>query len=247
MVVWHLSCLLLLSLILGQAPALAQRYIELSAEIEINDWSYWFFEDENGLSARNGTPKSLFTKPATVHCVVGTNTWMMEGRFIRNANVTRWFTGINILQHSIIIEAVPAATTKRIYETSDGNPGRPVRVTDLMDLQGRICWLAFCSGSGLKREGRRVSHRAIFGRNWLPLLPGSWTKFRFSTIASVCRRASSCSLLKNDSFSNIRFASPRMCWAGIFHWSFIWFSISRPGFAQKLHRTAHGPIRGSCS
>jgi len=173
---WPVSHMLVLSLLLGSAPAVAQRYIELSAEIEINDWSYWFFEDENGLSARNGAPKSIFTKPATVHCVVGTNTWMMEGHFSQNANVTRWFTGTNILQHSIITEEMPPATTKRIaeisglavgtppvgskstrvHESADGNPGHPARVIDLMDLQGRICWLAFCSGSALKREGRRL-------------------------------------------------------------------------------------------
>ncbi len=168
--------MLVLSLLLVSDTAIAQHYIELSAEIEINDWSYWFFEDENGLSALNGAPKSIFTKLATVHCVVGTNTWMMEGRFRRNANVTRWFNGTNIMERGVITEGIPVATMKRFseftgiaeraygageqftreYETSDGNPGRPMRVTDLMDLQGRICWLAFCSGSALKQEGRRL-------------------------------------------------------------------------------------------
>jgi len=45
----------------------------------------------------------------------------------------------------------------KIFESLDGNPGRPVRNMDL--LSGpctRICWLAFCSGGCLKREGCRI-------------------------------------------------------------------------------------------
>ncbi len=42
----------------------------------------------------------------------------------------------------------------RTYESSDGNPGRPIRVMDLLELNGRIAWLAFCSGSVLRQSGR---------------------------------------------------------------------------------------------
>src|SRR5438552_1123497 len=86
------SALLCLWLVLPTQRAMAQ-FVELTAEVEINDWSYWFLEDEKSLPAENGhSAQSIFTRGAAVRCVVGPNTWMMEGEFARNAKVTRWFT-----------------------------------------------------------------------------------------------------------------------------------------------------------
>jgi hypothetical protein len=90
----------------------------------------------------------------------------------------------------VITGQIPDATIKRLSETSrlvatvpqigeqhtsvhesaDGNPGRPVRVADLMDAPGKICWLAFCSGPALKREGRRIP---LPGDLWKEYLSGT--------------------------------------------------------------------------
>ena len=170
------SWILLLCLVFHLSGAAAQ-FVDLTVQLETDDWDYWFFQDRPAVARTGSEDRSLFRKPATVHCVIGTNTWLMEGGdFSQNAKVTCWFTGTNIVQHSVITQEVPDSVTKliaqtsrfaltsppvgqqstRIYETIDGNPGRPIRVTDLLELRGRICWLAFCSGSALKREGRQL-------------------------------------------------------------------------------------------
>jgi hypothetical protein len=42
-------------------------------------------------------------------------------------------------------------------DSTDGNPGKPPRESDLLTMpSGRIAWLAFCSGSCLRREGRKL-------------------------------------------------------------------------------------------
>ncbi len=152
-----------------------EQFVELNAEIEINNWSYWFFEDSIALSPRNGEPpKSVFDKSVrtTVRFVIGASTWMMQGDFYRNARVTRRFTGTNIIEHSIITAELPdpprianfpvgksadlGEERTRVQESADGNPGRPVRVRDLMGLRGRIGWLAFCSAPSLKHSGRQL-------------------------------------------------------------------------------------------
>src|SRR5262249_11907199 len=103
--------------------------------------------------------------------------WMIESDF-PTCKVTRWFTGTNIIEHTIITKATPDATLKRmsehtrlalaappaghkhtrVYESADGNPGRPRRVAYLMgfDFAGTVPWLAFCSGPVLKYEGRTI-------------------------------------------------------------------------------------------
>lgn len=146
----------------------AAQFADLTAEIEINNWSYWFFEDMKGVSARNGEPpKSIFATGKTARFVVGTNAWMMEGGFRNNATVTRWYTGTNIIDRTVITNQPPdpprvanmpvmlappvGHQSSHVYESSDGNPGRPVRVADFMEVYGKIGWLAFCSGESLKR------------------------------------------------------------------------------------------------
>jgi len=147
----------------------ADEFLELKTEIEISQWSYWFMEDAR---VPNKAHKSIFQEPKPIRVIIGTNTWLMEGKFYRNADVMRWFTGTNIVERSIITEQLPdpprlsnfpvgispPAGEVRIREkpSVDGNPLRPVRVADLMDLQGNIIWLAFCSGQSLKRSGHEL-------------------------------------------------------------------------------------------
>ena len=145
----------------------AEQFVQLTAEIEINDWDYWFFTDKIHRYPGEDHPTSIFTESRTRHCVVGTNTWMIESSF-PTSTATWWFTGTNLIEHMLITKETPEAVVKRmsehsklamssprvgqedtrVYESSDGNPGRPVRVADLMafDLPGSVCWLAFLFG-----------------------------------------------------------------------------------------------------
>ncbi len=150
----------------------AAQFVELTAELECDNWSYWLLEDQRGRQPK----RSVFSEPLKVRCVVGTNIWMMEGDFPGNSRVTRWFTGSEILERRVVTlgqterekerasrlglppqgDPPPGHKVVQTYPSSDGNPGRPVRVMDLMEMRGRVCWLAFCSGSVLRREGRQL-------------------------------------------------------------------------------------------
>jgi hypothetical protein len=163
--------------LLAPLPCPAAQFVELTAEVEVNDWDYWFFCDRNGkYPGEEGVP-SIFRESRTRRCVVGQGSWMIESEF-QNFKVTRWFTGTNIIEYTLIKKqtsdefvtrlsrqsglAMTALETgkkyTRVYETPDGNPGRPARVADLMgfDSAASVYWLAFCSGPALKREGRQI-------------------------------------------------------------------------------------------
>src|SRR5438552_1910479 len=100
---WMLIIFLLFTL-----QRVAAQYMELTVEIELNGWHFWFFEDETNQSAKRKTaPKSIFSKAYTVRCLVGTNTWMMKGDFIANADATYWFTGSNLILQTVITKQVP--------------------------------------------------------------------------------------------------------------------------------------------
>jgi len=134
------------------------QFVELRAQIEFYNWSM---------------------NPATivnVHCVVGTNRWQMDGDFCANCDETYWFTGRQIIEHSITTRvlsneppewAVPiGAEINRVSESVDGNPGtfsacgpngQRLNVgPDYLCPLARIGWLAFCSGPCLKRPGRLI-------------------------------------------------------------------------------------------
>ena len=155
----------------------AGQYIEIKADLEIDDWDGSFFFDKIGHWPGYDHPPSLFTTNLNRRCVVGANTWMLESASA-NASVTYWFTGTNITEHSLVTSRLPDEVLKQMaqvsplaisapavgqqstwtHESVDGNPGRPVRVADVMglDLPAKVCWLAFCSGPSLRREGRQI-------------------------------------------------------------------------------------------
>ena len=108
----------------------------------------------------------------TIHLVVGTNSWRMDGDFCSNCTATYWFTGGTIIEHTKItkmpstdgielseaeISRIIGAESTRAYECPDGNPNRPSAEGPMqLEVLGRIGWLAFCSGPYLKREGREM-------------------------------------------------------------------------------------------
>jgi hypothetical protein len=134
------------------------QYIHVTAEIEVTDWN----------------PGSATSRLRTVHCVVGTNTWQMDGDFISDEQTTYWFTGTNILEHNVITRKSPESISEapigtemnRTTESLDGNPGTLSACgpdgrhremgPDCLCREGRVAWLAFCSGPCLKRQGRRI-------------------------------------------------------------------------------------------
>ncbi len=149
---------LLLAAILPAQFASAQ-FVDLQAEIQVSDWH----------------TKDLNTWTTQIHCLVGTNSWQMDGDFSRNARLTYWFTGTNIIEQSVITKDLSGevkgfdrpgfprvsapeigARNTRVTDCLDGNPGQTVRRLDHLEMVARIGWLAFCSGPCLKREGRQI-------------------------------------------------------------------------------------------
>jgi hypothetical protein len=170
------GCILLLCF-LPTVGTGASQFVELTTELQICDWDYMFFCDKNRkYPGEPGTP-SIFAENQTRRCVVGEDTWMIESIF-PTFEETRWFTGTNIIAHTLIKKGTPDALLSkirehsnlavaapppghrytRIHESVDGNPGRPGGVADLMgfDLPASISWLAFCSGPAFRREDRRI-------------------------------------------------------------------------------------------
>ena len=155
----------------------AAQFVELKAEVEIEDWDALFLFDKVGKWPGSDHPPSIFRQRPTERCVVGANTWLLETTS-ENMKLTYWFTGTNIIVHTLVTRQTPDDFIKRaseisklamtsvpvghrytrIYESVDGNPGRPVRVADLMgfDITAKVCWLAFCSAPSLKHEGRKI-------------------------------------------------------------------------------------------
>ena len=149
----------------------AGQFVDLTVQLEINQWSYWLLQDRRSAEGRD----SIF-RTDTVHCVIGTNMWLMEGDFVQTAFTQIWFTGTNIIEETVITREPSEAELKRpnaikfgltnypplgtkmskTYYTADGIPGRPIREPDLLDLRGSICWLALCSGPALRRDGRQL-------------------------------------------------------------------------------------------
>jgi hypothetical protein len=175
--------LALLPLLAAPLCSGAAQWVELAVEIEIHQWDYWFLCDRIGrYPGQEGAP-SLFTANQTRRCMVGEGTWMIESDF-PTFTETRWFTGTNIVTHTRVKKegaergagrtVAPGGLAMRpapaghpyttVADSLDGNPGRPGGVADLMgfDLPATISWLAFCSGSALKREGRQIFPPSAF-------------------------------------------------------------------------------------
>src|SRR4051812_5969228 len=62
----------------------AAQFVDVTAEVEVHNWS-------------SGTGK-----PLTIHCVVGTNAWQIDGDFCSNCKITFWFTGREIIKHNVV-------------------------------------------------------------------------------------------------------------------------------------------------
>ena len=167
---------LLIYLLSGLDGAAAQ-FVQIATEIQMCDWDYQFFFDRNPEHQEEAGAPSIFIESQTRRCVIGANIWMIESA-LPTFDETFWFTGTNIIAHTVItkpasngfaqkvsertklVVGVPPVGHRytRVHESMDGNPGRPGGVADLMafNVAARISWLAFCSAPTLKHEGRRI-------------------------------------------------------------------------------------------
>jgi hypothetical protein len=140
------------------APA---QFVEVNAEIE-------------GIQSNSITGKIRSRRVYHVKCIVGTNSWIMEGDFPVNARDTYWFTGTNIVMHSVttplplemqlsqIVDKVLGRTPPLpafIREPKAGEQWTTVLPsTDPNQITGfdKVPWLAFCSGPFLQSNGSQV-------------------------------------------------------------------------------------------
>jgi hypothetical protein len=99
--------------------------------------------------------------PIHLMCVFGTNEWLIEGNLSQNA-IERWvFDGTNVIKSvqltsvadeaelgGMTLEEAKSNVTVNLFSTPGGYPPG--------DVAADMCWLAFCSGSYLKRSNRIV-------------------------------------------------------------------------------------------
>lgn len=153
--VWSFA--LLVAAFSCRQPVHAQ-YVEVSARIEGISWPF----NSSGRRVEH-------RRTCTVKCAFGTNLWRIEDDGPLNARETWWCTGTNIIQRTVI--------TKETRESAE-NPrgavkfslvsGPPLHIgetsvtihgaSEAQPLYGiaDLTWLAFCSGSFLKAENRRL-------------------------------------------------------------------------------------------
>ena len=142
-------CVLLLCFSGPTWQGLAQ-FVDVTAEINAIHW----------LSSK------AVSQVSTVQCVVGMDSWQIreEAPQYGGSTYTNWFTGSHFIERSrlfpqgAIPDAPPPEWVERtnIVASVDGNPSGPRKFEDRMGEEGRMAWLAFCSGSYLKREGREI-------------------------------------------------------------------------------------------
>jgi len=116
----------------------AAQFVEISAEIDTH--RYWL---DNTNSIARAKPKAIH-----VTCVVGASKWFIEEDYVFR---TEWlFDGAQVVSRSQPLTSLDSASGLKdvVLRSSDGHP--------LGDLGVNLPWLAFCSGSYLKRPGRII-------------------------------------------------------------------------------------------
>jgi hypothetical protein len=154
-----------------------EAFVEVTVKIEMDDWSFNFLQDQRRFDSNSSLAAvGRSDSSRTLRCVIGSNSWVIEaepGNLVENVKETIWFTGTNIIQHDMLVVGMtrqvnpqpgtavgtfPAGGERwtRVWESTDGNPGRPVNQADVLQTAAKTCWLAFCSGSFLKHDGRKI-------------------------------------------------------------------------------------------
>lgn len=150
------------------------QYVEMTVELQADQWGYWFLSDP--IKDGGHKVRSIFDPTSRIRCVIGTDSYLMERR-AADTSFTYWFTETNLitLRQGIKNDKPDAGEAYSYYEDStDGNPGRTVRVADLMtfDPPSRFIWLALASGPCLKKSGEKLYPPVDF---WKEYFAPMWT------------------------------------------------------------------------
>ena len=122
----------------------------------------------------SGTTTNHFS--VTVTCIVSTNNWFIRGNFLTSADAYFWFTGTNVVEHRVITDSMylqrakdfvsekfPGPNPRSLIAGSYPRAGEKfttIHPSPLGQLAGggieNAVWLAFCSGTYLKHDGRQI-------------------------------------------------------------------------------------------
>jgi hypothetical protein len=147
--------------VFARISGIAQPFVEIRAELELAA-----YQEDNTNSQAKLTPQTF-----SVVCLAGTNEWRVEEGWVQNSVQSWFFDGTNVYNGSrttrpmskdmeakiasitphlamVPFEQARSNLTIRVWPSIDGHPlGNPVV---------NITWLAFCSGTYLKRDGRLI-------------------------------------------------------------------------------------------
>jgi len=138
--------------------ARAEKYVEISLDIETFAFKNG---DTNDISHRRTYP---------VTCVTGLNKWRIDSGGLRGSELSCYYDGTNVYERLRQTEATPTEVVKRIHE-SFGLAVAPfevaksnvtINIYPWRDGCPRglsyvnLPWLAFCSGTYLRRAGRVI-------------------------------------------------------------------------------------------
>ena len=141
----------------------AAQFVEISAEIDTFGYR---LEDTNSIA-------NAKSRAVSVVCVTGSNEWYLTNDYQQRE---QWlFDGTNVWCRTQMPTGMrEPKVMNEVWESRDGHP--------LGHFGVNIPWLAFCSGTYLKREGRMIP------------LPASCRKliFPFFCLKSFCRHSALC-------------------------------------------------------
>ena len=165
-------------LLLQYAPGAFAQYVALTARIETVLWG----------------PDEIQTWDRTVRCVVGTNTWFIVEPGGGTQKHAWSFDATNLVCQTLVTgypsrdpalyernhPEAKGSIGRRFTNTAafpDRNPFRPVRQADVpWALDTKISWLAFCSGSLLRSEGRRLYPVSDLWKQFLAAPPAGFSE-----------------------------------------------------------------------
>jgi hypothetical protein len=148
--------LLLLALAFLPSPAPAEKFVQISAEIELTT-----FRSDLTNAEANAKPRLV-----SFLCIASPDRWRIDDDWMQNALNRCLYDGTNIYESPLLtappsqeigksggfaiapFEMAKTNLTIRIWNGLDGHPRR--------ELDANIAWLAFCSGKYLQRDGRLI-------------------------------------------------------------------------------------------
>jgi hypothetical protein len=157
--------LILLCLIYSVQITPAQ-FVDVTAQVDVNEWS-----------------AHSMVEVRRLHVVVGTNSWRMDGDFCGNCEMTFWFTGDSIIEHTRNtqlpvtdgvelsrgeINRFVGSESTRVYESpmeTRASPGPRACRTDWSFWDASAGW-PFARGLTYNGSGVLYSRRGMNGRSW---------------------------------------------------------------------------------